>query len=859
MRLRTIENRLPRSRFLLLRLPVLAVLVSLLGGVLVSGARPAESEDAVARIVARMDKRPADRIWADVRRLEELGDPAVPDMRGALDGAEPTARLGLASALLRLGQADVAAEALLALAREASDRSVRTHAVRVLSEVDRAELAERIAAAFLEQLEETFSPKEKIELAKGIWRVSPEHRRDAKEVLREVRESVDPETRLEAGLAFAEIGDTATARSILREFQDDPTLRGDLARAYLAGLEQRERIALLDRRLREAPSTLPRDELDRGRIRHYQGKLAQHLEGPASRFSEAVVDELAAHEFLEEVIARVRAHYIDAEDLETESLYDAAATGILDALDLHSSYFSPEDLEKWTFDLDRTYAGIGAYVNEVDGRMTVIRPVYSGPAYSAGLRSGDWILEVDGWPTQDAPIDEITRRLKGRPGSRVTLRVMRRTWSEPRAFELRRELIDIPTARSELLPGGIGYLRLESFGIESAAEVEEQLQALESQGMRGLILDLRDNSGGYLTTARKIVDKFLPAGKLIVECKGPNGLPVYDSEGHYQYFTSDNFHHDEIPMVVLLNGSSASASEIVAGCLQAHGRAKIVGERSYGKGSVQNVFPLRTRPSEPHTDRAMENGTWDEGEAFTDTDGNGRYDYGEPWEDAPRRNGRWDAGERFVDKNDNGVRDEGEPFNDQNDNSRYDPPEDYRDLNDNGRWDRGPAVKITIARYYLPGGRSIHREVDAEGRVVREGGVLPDIEQSLDDVSTWVLEEIDALLDSEQIKNYIDGNFDRNRELFLSLARFDGFETDRYPGFDQLYEKIETHVPRNQIRRLLRSFVRRRAQDLMGREFLYDLQEDAQLQRSIHHLAGEIGLSLETIPVLAHIRSRFET
>lgn len=837
------------------------------GGSLASARSTDDSvTTSVARILSRMEKRPAAEIWSDVRRLEDLGDPAIPPIRDGLRNANPVGRLGAASALLQLGQTEAAVDALLELFVDAPQRDVRLQSIRVLTRVEDAQLRTRIAKAFDDQLADTYAPSEKIALAKGLWSVSGEHRVQAKDILREVLRSDDPDTRLDSALALAEIGEPFVARAVLREFKDDPTTRGELARSYYQIIENQARIESLQARLDEASNggvSLPRSNPRRSEtslLRDMTRALAERLEerGVISALTKRAVDNIEDHEFLEEVIDKINRHYTKADEVDRQTLIDAAARGVLEALDPHSAFFTGEELERWSFDLDPRYAGIGAYVNDIDGRFTIVRPIYSGPAYQVGLRTGDWIQEVDGWPTYDQSVDDVTRRLKGLPGTPVKIKVLRPTWTEPRVFQIVRDNINIPTSQQDLLPGKIGYIRLENFGLESAAEIEENLRSLEARGMKGLILDVRNNTGGYLNTARKIVDKFLPRGLLIVECRGADGQPVYDSEGMYQYFTTDDLHHDEIPMVVLVNQGSASASEIVAGCLKEHNRATIVGTRTYGKGSVQNMFSIRSRPDEPHTDEPRENGLWDESERYVDQNGNGRFDYGEPWTDVARRNRRWDAGETFEDQNGNGRRDDHEPYTDENSNGRYDGPERFDDLNQNGKWDRGPHMKVTIARYYLPNDISIHKEVDREGRVTHEGGVIPHVVQKPRDTPLWILEELDKLSEDERVKEFVDTQLREHEKMSIELATHDGFDGSRYSEFRAFYEALDTRVPEDDIRRLVRALVRRKVQDVIGRELIDDVQEDLQLQRAIAVLAEEIGLDLGTIPRFAHIDGRFE-
>jgi len=835
--------------------------------------------DDVARevdaIVQRMARKEPGAIWGDRRSLVQLGEPAVATMEGALASASPTAKLGLAGALMAMGRVHPAVDTLLALATASEDREIRTHALRLLGSLPPdadAGTVSFVADALVAKLDDTFHPSEKVALVKTLWRISPENRVRVKDLLKASLESDNPDTRLECALALAEIGDPYSARATLLEFKDDPTVKGDLARSLIHQLEYQERIEMLDRRMRAL------EEGDRGARGTRRGEfddfmttltelLQERLERDSDmnpmllrRLIEDVLANLEDHEFLEEIIARIRRTYIERDALTREEMIDAAARGILEALDPHSNYFTGDEVERWSFDLNPQYAGIGAYVNDVEGRFTIIRPIYSGPAYRVGLRSGDWIVEVDGYPTTGRSVEEITQRLKGLPGTKVRVKVGRSVWKEPREFEIVRDNIEIRTVKGRMLPGQIGYVEISNFGGETTEEIEEELRALEQEGMRALVLDLRNNSGGYLTTARQVVDKFLPAGKLIVECRGADSEPVRDARGEWRYFTSDASGHTEVPMVVLVNGASASASEIVAGCLQEHGRAVIVGQRTYGKGSVQNLFPLESRSGEPFVDVPRENGYWDEGEPFEDRNGNGRYDFGEPFTDAPRRNGRWDSGELFDDANGNESRDEGESFTDANRNGRYDAPEEFDDRNGNGKCDEGPHIKVTIARYTLPNGRSIHREVDRDGKVLQEGGVVPNIEQAMPDIPLWILEEEERILESKILETYVEEEIEKGRDEFVLLAEFDGFDPERYPRFDPLYDRLDTRIPKEEVRRLLRSYyVRRKVQDILGREFIEDIQEDVQLQRAVATLAPGIDLDLASIPWYRHFAAKFGT
>ena len=331
-----------------------------------------------------------------------------------------------------------------------------------------------------------------------------------------------------------------------------------------------------------------------------------------------------------------------------------------------------------------------------------MRPIYSGPAYKMKLKSGDRILKVDGWRTQGHALPDITKRLKGPAGTTVKLQIYRRGWSKPRDLEVTRALIRIPTVNWDMLPGNVGYVQLTTFGFTTGSELEDALVDLESRGVKALIMDLRFNSGGYLRVAREVAGKFLDGEQVICYWEGRNRREA----PRRTLYSLEPDRIRKLPLVVLVNRYSASASEIVAGAMKDHGRAVVIGERTFGKGSVQRFYDLDRWPSEPFEDTLRPNGLYDSSERFLDDNGNDRWDPGEPFQDKPKYNGRWDDGEIFTDANSNSKWDEGEQFVDQNDNKRYDPPEKFTDLNKDGNYDRGPQIKLTIARYYLPKGIS---------------------------------------------------------------------------------------------------------------------------------------------------------
>jgi C-terminal peptidase prc len=438
-------------------------------------------------------------------------------------------------------------------------------------------------------------------------------------------------------------------------------------------------------------------------------------------------------------------------------------------------------------DLIRSYAGIGAYVDTIDGIFQITRPIYSGPAYKAGLRSGDQIWKVDGWETYNQTNEEIIRRLKGDPDTEVTITIFRPGWKEERNFTIMREAISIPAVSSEVLPGDIAYIEVKQFSDGSSRALARQLKDLEARGIKGLILDVRNNTGGYLTEAVVMSSFFLPPGKLVVYTQGRKQRDEDDRRDYHSM--RYNIHWDG-PMVVLANKRSASASEIVAGALKHYDRAVIVGEKTYGKGSVQTPKSLDSRMSE-----------------------------------------------RFEDLNRNGM---------------WDPGEDYDDVNNNGKYDIGPMVKITTAMYYLPSGKSIHTLRNLDGTIAHEGGIEPDVSVKWKGVDSWKEEELADLLEKNAFKDYVDRTFPDHKDLMTKLAYGDNFDWTQYPGFEEFYDGLETHLDKNEIRRWVRAEVRRKVADERGKafpgfQFYGDYEEDNQLQAAILEVLKEIGVKAGAI------------
>ena len=287
-----------------------------------------------------------------------------------------------------------------------------------------------------------------------------------------------------------------------------------------------------------------------------------------------------------DVLEELEKNYVD--DVDTDELIHNAIKGMVGNLDPHSSFMPPEAFDELQDDTKGEFSGIGIVITMKEAILTVVSPIEGTPAYKAGIQAGDIIIRIDDKSTKDMALWEAVNMMRGPRHKEVLITVIRE--GEPNSIEysLRRDLIPMESVRSAMLEPGYGYLRITNFRMSTLDDIKEHLGKLESKnnGLKGLIMDLRDNPGGLLDQAVKISDLFLDQGN-IVSIKGRQ-------ERNTQVFKAHSDNEDrKYPIVVLINGGSASASEIVAGALQDHSRALILGTTSFGKGSVQTVHPLK--------------------------------------------------------------------------------------------------------------------------------------------------------------------------------------------------------------------------------------------------------------------------
>jgi carboxyl-terminal processing protease len=287
-----------------------------------------------------------------------------------------------------------------------------------------------------------------------------------------------------------------------------------------------------------------------------------------------------------DVMKKIQELYV--EPVDSKTLMYGAIKGMLDTLDPHSSFMQPEVYTEMQVDTKGSFGGLGIEISLKDGVLTVVSPIEDTPAYKEGIKAGDRILEIDAKTTKNISLIDAVKKLRGPKGTKVNLTVMRQEFTEPKQFTIVRDIINIKSVKWKMLEEGYGMVRISQFQERTTDDLEKGLSELEKAskgGLKGLVLDLRNNPGGLLDQAVKVADKFLETG-LIVYTDGriENQKMRFEArkEGTHPY----------CPMMVLVNGGSASASEIVAGALQDQHRAVVLGTQTFGKGSVQTIFPL---------------------------------------------------------------------------------------------------------------------------------------------------------------------------------------------------------------------------------------------------------------------------
>jgi len=749
--------------------------------------------------------------------LVGLGSSAKRAILRGLKQADTSGKLAGLRALLKLGSSTLAAEKLLDIASDEQEKiEYRLVALELIGASEELDAEEGLLDLLTE-----LNPQIRIATARALWHLEAPASHRAKAVLREFLSSTNPELRAQGALALAEIGDgdTPGVMQELRNQRNEPGARGQLARALYEKLMLRRTINSLE-------------------ARGERGRTGSH-----SRW-----------EHLDELREVLRRYYDRDGEIEDRDLRIGAARGMIGfPEDPHTIFLSPEQYQEFLHGsdgVDPSYGGIGAFIDtNVKDRLRILRPIFGGPAWNAEILSGDEIVAVNGKSTTGRSITDIIKQVKGPPGTAVTLRIVRDGWPKPRDIRVIRARIVIPSVYSRMLPGKIGFVVIAQYATETDKELRKALVDLEKEGLRGLIIDVRDNPGGLLGTVVGCVSSFLKQGELVATVKGR----VIRPETHHSLQPDRERHY---PITVLVNRRSASGAELMSGVLQHYSKAStlssvengyldvvVMGENSFGKGTVQHTLPLRTWPGEKFVDTARMNGRWNSGEDYTDTNKNGRWDAGEPLSDIARKNRRWDKAEDWIDKNGNGKWDEGEQFTDDNRDGKWNPAEQFEDRNRNSEFDNGAAIKLTVARYYLPDGQNFTRKrvEDAEGNVKFEGGVVPDVASANPVLKLWELVEVRELQNKGVFTDYVKKYWPENKETLRKLAYHDARDASAYPAFDEFHKSLDTQLSRQIVRRVLRIEVRREVAKELGREIVGDLSDDHVLRHAARSVLTRLG------------------
>ncbi len=279
----------------------------------------------------------------------------------------------------------------------------------------------------------------------------------------------------------------------------------------------------------------------------------------------------------------IRAKYVEEPD--TKELIQGAIRGMVSSLDPHSSYMTERAFKEINMDIKGEFQGVGIQIGIKNQQLTVISPIEDTPADRAGIAAGDKIMKINDEWTKDMSIEDAVDRMRGPKGTAVRLLIFREGWDKPKEFKIVRDVIKVQSVKSRMLGDGVGYVKIIQFQGQTAKEVDAALKKLEEKGLQKLVLDMRNNPGGLLDASVDVSSLFLPKDKLVVYIQGRQKEDRQD-------FLSSGAVPRQYPVVVLVNAGSASASEIVAGALQDSKRAVIMGTQTFGKGSVQTVFPL---------------------------------------------------------------------------------------------------------------------------------------------------------------------------------------------------------------------------------------------------------------------------
>lgn len=713
-----------KSRFMLSKSAHISVL--LLALVTTIEVVSEEIRQSAARIFDEIREADGSKMQQVLRGLKRDGNSAFFDELERIDGLPLLKQIGCAEVLSFRGSLE-GHKLLLRVLKSSSEIENQIEALRVLAnygligadQESRKSFQIEILSYLRSNIALTKNSKLKTALARALWRygVQEDDRISAMESLNEAFLNDSPEGKLDVAFALAELnGFSLVPNSVIK---------------YLELIENEAGVEGI-----RAKQILEKHKLMRHLLEddRYYGRLGQPL--------------------LDELVQKVGKFYVDVKYTNPAYLVESGARGIAGGLDRFSSYLGVKQWKEFQEGMSGAYAGIGAVLRQQGDSVYIERVFYNGPAYNAGIRSYDevvGIVEAGGSVTGD--FKEILDKIRGKAETKVSLRISRVSSPKELVFEVIRENIQIPAVQTVRLLGGIAYVKLSSFGNDSDDEFKLKLDELESyKPISALIIDLRNNPGGLINAAQGIAGLFLDDNELIVYSEGRNEEIAPRREYRVQRGRDDEDPDSqrrnakrEYPLVVLINGQSASASEIVSGALQDHKRAKLVGERSYGKGSVQQVMPLDSTKG-------------------------------------------------------------------------------------------ASALKLTIAKYYLPSGRSIH-----------EVGLEPDIDIQ-DQTGPTERDDWGKEWSYKPFIMYVHKNMDQDIELFKRLAWCDNQEFTNYPLFEPFYSSLQTGVPRQYVRYKLRQYLRQILSDRRGKEYVVDVVEDAVLKKGIETICKMVGIKIEDFP-----------
>ncbi len=306
---------------------------------------------------------------------------------------------------------------------------------------------------------------------------------------------------------------------------------------------------------------------------------------PVSRPQAKSQDTYEKLKIFSDVLTYVETSYVD--QIDSQKLIYGAIRGMLRELDPHSSFMSPDMFKEMQVDTKGEFGGLGITIGMRNDVLTVIAPIEDTPAWKIGVKAGDQILKVNDEPTRDMTVEDAVKRMRGTPGTSVDITIMRTGFDEPKKFTIVRDIIKLKSVKFKMIDDTVGVIRLTSFQERTSQDLRAAIQELKASGqMVGLVLDLRNNPGGLLDQSVKVASEFLAPNLVVVSTRGRK------QSQNSELKSSGGDLIPGLPMIILLNQGSASASEIVAGALQDHGRALVMGTTSFGKGSVQTVIPL---------------------------------------------------------------------------------------------------------------------------------------------------------------------------------------------------------------------------------------------------------------------------